>query len=44
MIIAYPEVDEGDGPACYLVGELGPRSLQVLDLLEGVLINFWYQE
>jgi len=42
VIIAWPEVDEGDGPACYVVGELGPRSLQLLDAVEGVILNFSY--
>lgn len=42
VIIAWPDPDEGDGPSCYVVGQMGPRSVELLDVLEGVVIHLSY--
>lgn len=40
VIIAYPDPDEGDGPSCYLVIEMGPRSLILRNMVAGGDLSF----
>ncbi len=44
VIIAWPDPDPGDGPACFLVTELAQRHLVLRDMVHGQFHSFTYSD